>query len=613
MQVDRTKIWGAIFLTVILFFAPIVLAQSITVTASVDRTTLVVNEQLILTIEISGSDANKVKAPAVPDLGENLRYLGSGGTSQSIQIINNKMSVTKTYTFYFMAAKAGTVKIPPIEVQYKGKTFASSPITITITKATAQAQQKQTSPRSSVTVPKGDNSELFLRAIVNKKRVYQNEPVIVTYRIYTRVPVTSYGISKLPETAGFWAEDLMSGQQPTTRDQIINGIRYTLADIKKTALFPTSPGKKTIGALGIECDVRVRRQRRNRDVFDSFFDDPFFARTVRKSVFSKPVQIEVLPLPKEGKPADFSGAVGQFNLKANISNTKVKTNEAISLKVTVSGTGNIKLLPEPKIAIPPDFEKYEPKITQNISRQSNGISGSKTFEYVLIPRYAGKQRIKPVTFSYFDPILKKYKTLTSPEFVINVAQGEAPVASVGSGFSKREVQLIGKDIRFIKLATPEFQPIGKRIYSSFAFIALTVLPLLLLTGAFGYKKHQEQLAENQALARSRRANRVALKRLSKAKGLLDEKSQKDFYAEVSRALLGFAADKLDLSEAGIISTELEELLKARNLDEQLIKEYLQLLQECDYQRFAPATVSGQEMTEFYKAAKQAIIKLEKAI
>jgi len=620
MQLDKIQFRGflSIFIAIALLVSQGAFSQQLAIKTYVDRTTLTVNDQLVLTIELSGSDANKVQAPEPPDVSNFLSFLGSGGSSQSIQIINNKMSVKKSYTYYYMANKAGTFQIPAIQIQYKGHTFSSKPITITVTPSQSSAQTQpnaQTTPGKSKTVniPKGSNRDLFVRAIVNKRRVYQNEPVIVTYRIYTRLNVQNYGISKLPETAGFWVEDLSGSRQPAIREEVINGLRYTVADIRKMALFPTSPGKKKIGTLGLDCQVRVRRQKRYRDPLDAFFDDPFFARTEQKTIFSQPISIEVLPLPAENRPANFTGAVGHFSLKASLDKTEVKTNEAITLKVTVSGTGNIKILPEPQVSIPDDFEKYEPKISQNINRQGNEVSGSKTFEYVLIPRFPGIQKIKPITYSYFDPKAKEYKILSSPEFVIDVQQGETPAISIGSGLNKKEVQLIGKDIRFIKLTTPEFRPIGKRVYNSFAFISLAILPLLTLVASFGYKKHLEKLSENQAYARSRRANRLAQKRLSKAKSYLDERTQKEFYAEVSRALLGFAADKLNLSEAGIITSELEQLLRDKNLDEELIKEYLQLLQVCDYQRFAPATVTKDEMSDFYKSAKQAIVKLEKAI
>jgi len=586
-------------------------AQPLTVSMSVDKTSLALNQQLVLTIDLSGEGANSIAAPELPDMGGYLALLGSGGSSQSIQIINGRMSVQKSHTYYFMAVKEGTFQIPPIKVNYKGNSYESNSVTINITKtAAAPAPSRQQSPQS-VSPEAGMGDDLFVRAIVNKRRVYQNEPVIVIYRIYTQVNVSSYGISKLPETSGFWAEDFDQGQPPT-RDEILNGKKYVVADIKRVALFPTSPGNKTIGPLGIDCEVRVQSRRRTNDIFDSFFDDPFFSRTMKKSIFSKPVEVEVLPFPSEGRPASFSGVVGDFKLDANIDKLDVKTNEAVTLKIRISGTGNIKILPQPQVSIPSDFQQYEPKVTESISRQGGVISGSKTFEYVLVPRFPDEQKIRPIEFSYFDPQAGRYRTLFSPEMIIRVTKGAEDFVSVGPGLSKEEVRLVGQDIRFIKLTTPSLRSIGYRFYTSFAFVALAVFPALLLIGSIAYRNHLEKLSGNVAYARSRRANRMAMRRLSKAKGFLDEKTQKQFYAEASHALIGFAADKLNLPAAGVIATEIEEQFKHHNLDESLIMQYIQLMQVCDYQRFAPATVSKQDMENLYQQANEAIVKLEKA-
>ncbi len=265
------------------------------------------------------------------------------------------------------------------------------------------------------------------------------------------------------------------------------------------------------------------------------------------------------------------------------------------------------------MVIPQDFQQYEPKITENIVRNENGVSGNKTFEYILVPRFPGEQRIKPVIFNYFDPYAKTYKTLSTPEFLIQVEKGDDELVSMGSGLSKEEVRLVGQDIRYIKLNTNTFTRTGFKIFKSFLFVTLCVIPLLLLIVSVGYNKHLEKLSGNVAYARSRRANTMAMKRLSKSRGLLAENTQKDFFAEVSRALLGFAADKLNLSEAGIISTELEDLLNQRNLDSAVVKQYIELIQTCDFQRFAPATVTKAEMHQFYSRAKEAIINLEKAL
>lgn len=598
----------------VVIYGKVSFAAPLTVTASVDKTTLALNQQLTLTVDISGEGANKIGELELPNTGDFLAYLGSGGTSQSINFINGRMSVQKGYTYYYMAVKEGNFQIAPVQVAYKGKTYKSQPINIAIIKSAPQAQQQQPQTRSrpDAAEPQGSiQGELFVKGLVNKRRVYQNEPVVITYRIYTNVNVTNFGISKLPGTSGFWVEEVPMSRQPEVRQEVINGRKYTTADVKKMILFPTSAGKKTIEPLGLECDVRVQR-RRSRDFFDSFFDDPFFGRTVRKAIYSSPITIDVLPLPDVNKPSNFSGAVGHFKLSASVDKNSVKTNEAITLKVKITGQGNIKILPEPEVLIPTDFERYEPKISENIDRSGNTVSGSKTYEYVLVPRFPGTQRISPIKFAYFDIAQKDYRVLRTPEIVIDVAKGKEEYISSGSGFGKEEVRLIGQDIRFIKKSSSGFRWIAAKSYQNPLFIALFILPLLVLVGSWGYRSHLDKLSENVAYARSRKANQMAMSRLRKAKGLLNENTQKEFYAEVARALQGFVGDKLNIAETGLITDQVEATLKSRGGEDEVVRSLVECLQHCDYQRFAPSTSSREEMKLLFDIAKNIIIKLEKS-
>ncbi|RLD14486.1 hypothetical protein DRI50_05310 [candidate division KSB1 bacterium] len=586
------------------------LAQPLSVTTTVNQTSIAVNQQLVFTVELTGEGAQKVGQPELPDMGGYLTFLGSGGSSQNITVVNGKMSVSKSFTFYYLAAKPGSMTIPPVTVVYKNKTAASQPISLTITASAAPSPSTQ---GKSNNAQASSGNKLYLRTIVNKKSVYPNEAVIVTYRIYAAVTISGYSIAKLTETTGFWVEDVEMPQQPQTSEQVLNGQRYVTADIKKMTVFPTSLGKRRIGPLSLQCEVK-QQSRRSRDPFGSFFDDSFFGRTVRQTIASPIVEINVKPFPQENKPASFNGAVGQFKLNASIDKTDVNTDEAVTLKVTLSGVGNIQLLPKPKVHIPADFEQYEPTVSQKIDRTNGVISGAKTFEYVLVPRFPGEQRIKPVTFSYFDAKAGSYKTLQTKEIVINVAKGKGQIVrGGGSGLSKEEVKYVGQDIRFIKVQSEDYQPIGYRLYKSFVFYLLLIAPLVILGVALVYQKHLQKLSGNVAYARSRKANAVAMKRLSKAKQLLNEDSQKEFFAEVSNALAGFAADKLNKAKAGLISNELENEFKKRRLDQELTKEYFDLIRFCDLQRFAPSSVKKEEMQDSYQAAKKVIINLEKAL
>ncbi|MFQ5674747.1 MAG: BatD family protein, partial [bacterium] len=374
------------------------------------------------------------------------------------------------------------------------------------------------------------------------------------------------------------------------------------------------PGEKTLEPMTIECDIQVpRRRRRGRDIFDSFFDDPFFRRTERIAVQSNAVTIDVRPLPDQGKPSNFSGAIGDFAITSSIDKQKVKSNEAITLKVKVSGTGNIRIIPTPEIDFPADFEVYDPKIRENIKRNSRSISGSKTFEYVIIPRFPGAETIKGISFSYFDLSSETYKTVTTGSIDISVTKGEDQFVSVGIGNTKEDVKFIGKDIRFIKTRVPEFQRAGNVFYKQVYFYILLIVPLIALAGAFGYRLHLEKLSSNVAYARSRKANQMALKRLRDAQKAMKNGNQANFYAEVSKALMGFIGDKLNVSSAGLITDEVEKMLNQHHINGETVSGYISCLQTCDYKRFAPSGSNEIEMKDFFEKARDAIVKLEKMI
>lgn len=592
-----------------------VFSADIDIATSVDRTVVGVNQTFTLTVEISGDKANSGGDPKIPDLSAFAVSMGSSGTSQNIQLINGKMTVSKSMTFTFMATTIGKFEIPPATIIFNGNTFSSKAIKIEIVQSSApqrQPGQRGTRPSPGTGAEEQiDQESLFLHVTASKNKVYVNEPVILSYKIYTNVTVTQYGMSKLPNTAGFWVEEFPLGNQPKTYEEIYKGRKYIVAEIRRVAMFPTDAGKKTISPMEIECSVRV--QTRRRSIFDSFFDDPFFGRSIRKVVNSQPVTIDVLPLPDEGKPSNFSGLVGNFNISASVDKKNVKTNDAISLKVKINGSGNVKMIPNPVVDVPPDFEKYPPKESETINRTETGVNGSKIFEYVLIPRYPGKQTIKPVTFSYFDVNKRAYQYLRTPELVIDVEKGDEEFISVGSGLSKEEVKLLGQDIRYIQFGAPEFKKIGGTFHKSSYFILLLIVPVVLILSSLGYRKHLDKINANVAYARSRKANQLAMKRLHKAKKLLHENTQKEFYAEIANSLMGFLGDKFNIASAGIITDEVEGLMKKHNIPETVISQYLACLQMCDYQRFAPSSAKLDEMKVFFNEAKNAIVALEKVI
>jgi hypothetical protein len=615
--------FGLLFLHILA--VQLVFSQDIEIKTYVDRVKVPAGQQFSFTIEISGSDAQAVASPQLPDLSSFADYIGSS-TSQSFQFINNKMTASKSTVNFFIARAEGKHQIPAVSLNYKGKSFRSEPITIEISQKDASAPapgkrpsaQPRTGARPSQLTPASTlEGNIFLKAEVDRKSVFPNQPVNIIHKIYTRVDISGFTISKLPDLLGFWSEDFSMPSRPRTYEEIVDGKKFLVAEVKKSAAFPTTPGGKVIDPLEIECEVRLREQDRSRDIFDRFFNEDFFGkslfgRRVRTRIASKPIKIEVKPLPEAGKPGDFSGLVGNFGMAASLDKDQVQTNEAVTLKVRFSGAGNVKMIPEPNIVFPPNIETYEPKTSQKIDRSGDIIRGNKTFEYVLIPRFAGEFRVRPFFFSYFDPIKGKYQTERSPEFLIRVAAGSDQGIVTPSGLSREEIKLIGKDIRFIKLSSDTFQRIGDYFYHTYWFVLLLALPLMILGVALAYRRRQDLMAGNLAYARSRRAHQMAKKRLSKAHKLMNPETQKEFYAEISRAMLGFIADKLNLSAAGMNSDEVVTSLKLRNVKENVISELLDCLRECDFQRFAPSDSNVDRMKTFYELAKSAIIDLDRA-
>ncbi len=384
-------------LLIILFlFLPLhILAQSFV--ASVAQTTVADNQHFEVSFTFSGKNINGVRNFKPPKF-RNFLALSGPNQSTSIQIINGVQSASLSYNYIIQAKSIGTFSIGTASIEYNGETFKTKPIKITIVKGSSKPKkQKQDAGISDEEIAKN----LFIRAIVDRRKVYLGEQVTVTYKLYTRLNIAAQmSISKLPHYQGFWAEELETSSNITFATEVIDGKQYRVGVLKKAALFPTQTGKLEITPFELTVPIQLRRNRNRNNFFDDFFNDPFgFNQTVEYNATSNKVTINVLSLPTEGKPDSFHGAVGEFSLNADVDKTTAKTNEAVTLKVILSGKGNLELLEMPELNLPSGFEKYEPKTSENIKKR-NIISGSKTAEYLMIPRVVGTREIPPVEFSY---------------------------------------------------------------------------------------------------------------------------------------------------------------------------------------------------------------------
>ncbi len=596
--------------------------QNVQFTAS-SRQTVSVGEQFRLNFTVN-ADGRDFKAPSLSDF-----YVLSGpnpSTSSSIQIINGKVSrsVTLTYGYILQAIKEGVFQVQPATITVDGKQYESNALTINVSAAGgSQPSGPQTpstpQPRQKEEVGDVGQSDVFIRTSVNKKNPYQGEQVIVSHKIYTRVGISQYGVEKYPSYNGFWTQELQNLQdEPNKHNEAINGQEYLVAEINKVALFPVKNGTLTIEPMELNVVAQVRRSRsRSNDPFADFFNDPFFGssyQNVQKKIVSNPVTIEVKPLPSANKPADFNGVVGKYTFKSNIDKTSVDVNEAVNLKFTVLGEGNIRLIDELNVAFPPDFEVYDPKTSFNLNKNSQGISGVKTFEYLMIPRNSGNFRIKPVAFSYFDPEQAAYVSQSSPLFEINVRKGASPSSPdiSYSGVVQQDVQYIGTDIRHIKNNPVILTVAGKTLFGSITHILLIIIPLLLAIFLTLLIQQQLRKRSNVHWMKTQKATKVARTRLKKASEYLKSLQEKEFYNEVSQALWGYISDKFNLPLVDLSMDSVHETLKNKNIKDTIIEQFIETLNHCEYARFAPGEKS-ENMDKIYEEALNVISKTEREL
>ncbi len=586
-----------------LFFVTFTFAQDASFTASVDKTTVAADEQFGLEFILNGASGGKNFK--LPDLSK-FMVLSGPNQSTSMQFINGVVSSSVTYSYVLQPKEAGKFTIGEATIESGGKQYKSQPIQITVTKSGTKPKQQASGNTDDVQI--GDN--LFLRAVVDKSRVYQGEQITVTYKIYTRVQVGNYSINKLPAMIGFWSEDLEVPQQINLTTETIEGKQYRVGTLKKVALFPTQNGTLEITPLEIICQVQVQSKRQGNDIFDQFFNDPFFGGVQTKNVGIKnpPVKITVLPLPQENVPNSFKGAVGKYSFNTTLNKNTAKTNEPLSLKATISGTGNIKTLEAPNIVLPNDFEKYDPKVSDDIKRSNGIISGTKSLEWLIVPRYPGEKKIPSMEFSYFDVGKKKYVTLKSPEYTITVDKGNAEAAHVSTNFS--DVKFLNQDIRYIKTSSGNLQLKGTSQISFTTITIITILPLFAFIGLFVYRKKTVKERADVVTFRSRKALKEATKRLKEAKILLSSEAEK-FYAEVSRALWMYVADKLAIDRAELSIDNVTQKLSEKSLPIELVTQTKECLEACEFARFAPASSTQEEKQKMYETASNIIVSMEK--
>ncbi len=594
----------------IVFCAGTIFAQDVSFTAAVSKNPVAADERFTLefVITTTGASAKNFRAP---DLGKFLTLSGPN-QSTSMQIINGAVSSSQSFSYILQPREAGKFSIEPASVEVGGARHSSNAVELTVTKASGQTRQQQAKQQEQ-SVEVGDN--LFLRAEVDRSRIYQGEQITVTYKIYTRVRIVNYGINKLPTMTGFWGEDLDVPQQVSMTNEVVNGKQYQVGVLKKMALFPTQNGTLTINPMELTCQVQLSQRRRSNDIFDQFFNDPFFgtAQTANVSVKNDPVKITVLLLPRTTVPESFNGAVGKFTLKGELNKRTIKTNEPITLKATVSGTGNVKILEAPSLKIPSDFEQYEPKISESIQRTGGVISGTKTFEWLIVPRYPGEKKIPALEFTYFDIGRKQYVTLRTNEFNVMVEKGSAEAQSFAGGLSKSDVKLLNEDIRFIKTTPGTIRKMNEEMVHPTVAAVMTMVPLLGFIGLLIWRQKEIAAMSDVVSFRSRRAMKLAAKRLQHAKTLLPTENTDAFYAEISNALWQYVSDKLSIDRAELSIDNVTQNLQTKNVSEELTAKIKECLEASEFSRFAPGVGTPEEKKKMYNMASDIIVAAEREL
>ena len=589
----------------LLLAAVVAMAQTLTGSAP---SHVAVGEQFRLTYTVNTQNVSDFRAGSIPNELEVL--IGPNRSMQSsYQMINGHTSSSSsiTYTYIVCASKNGTYTISPAHIVVDGKTISSNSLTI---KVSGSAQSNSGSSRQHRNEEEEirdagsqiSGSDLFIKVSANKKRVHEQEPILLTYKVYTLVGLTSLR-GDMPDLKSFYTQEVDLPQQKSFSVETLNGRTYKTTTWSQYVMFPQTTGKLEIPSITFE--GIVVQQNRNIDPFEAFFNGGSGYVEVKKKIQAPGIEIQVDPLPE--RPANFSGGVGKFNVSAQLDKTETKANDPISMRIIVSGTGNLKLIKQPVVNLPKDFDKYEPKVTDKSKLTTNGIEGSMVYDLLIVPRHQGQYEIPPVEFTYFDTAENAYKTVKSESFTLDVAKGSD--AGAVNDFSGQDLQELNKDIRYIKTGSTNQHSLNDFFFGSSAYwISLCLLAVVFVSLFVIFRQRAIDNA-NVTKARGKKANKVATKRLKKASRLMADNKPGEFYDEVLRALWGYVGDKMNIPVEQLSHDNISMRLAERNVDEIVISQFIGALDECEFERYAPGDPKG-NMNKVYEKAMTAIEKIE---
>ena len=579
--------------------------DKITFTANAPEV-VVSGDQFRLTFTVNSQKIRDFRAPNIK--GFEVLMGPSRSTQSSTNIINGKVTSSSsiTFTYILMADKEGDYSIPGASVVADGNPYVSNSVKIKVLPPD-QTQNQGSASRNQASNSQISNKELFITATASKTNVYEQEAFLLTYKIYTQVNLTGLR-GDMPDLKGFHTQEVELPRQKQWTLEHYNGRNYNTTVYSQYVLFPQQSGKLEIPSITFE--GVVTEVIPSSDPFDIFSGGR--SRDIKKNIVTPKLSINVKSLP-EGKPSNFSGGVGDFTMSSSISTQELKTNDAVTIKVIISGTGNMKLINTPEVAFPQDFEIYDPKVDNKFSLTREGLAGSKVIEYLAIPRHAGEFTIPSIEFTYFDLKTQSYKTLKSEPYNLHVAKGEGNAEQVIANFTNKEdLKVLGKDIRYIKTGHTKFTPKDEFFYGTMSYYLWYIIPLICFISFLLIYRKQAIDNANVAKMRNKKANKVASKRMKNAGKLLAEKKKEAFYDEVLKALWGYISDKLNIPVSQLSKDNIEEELVKYNVSKELIHTFIETMNECEFARYAPGN-QNEAMDKVYASAIDVISKMENSI
>ncbi|MEY2828923.1 MAG: hypothetical protein RIQ33_781 [Bacteroidota bacterium] len=588
-------------------------AAGIKFTAAPQKNPVAVGEQFQITYTIENADVRSIKPPTF----NGFSFLQGPFTSSNMTYINGKMSSSMSYTYVIQAVKEGRFTFAAATANTAQGSIESNEVVMEV-KGTLPKQNQQSGGSqqqqgaSSIDLSK----EVFLKVFVDKTNVYEGEQITASYKLYFRVNIGNPQFDKLPALTGFWSQNFDLPERAPVQENV-NGVIYNVAELKRVALFPQQSGALTIDPIKMKLIAQVKsKKKKSNNPLDNFFNDPFFddpffspVENVPLNIQSGAVAIQVKPLPTN-KPESFTGAVGRFKMNASADKTTLTTDDAITYKVNISGTGNLNLFDNPTVTLSPDFELYDPKIAENIAKDANPISGTKTYEYLIIPKVAGDYKIPALTFSYFDLDKHDYVTLTSTEINVTIKQGKNQNNINANGVKKEDLKLLNQDIRFIKTDAVKFsQSSADNFLGSGFFWFLILFPFVSVLGILIYIKQNKILHADKKALGFKQANRLARKRLQAAEKLMKQKNEKGFYDEIMRSLHGYINNKLQIKTAELSKEKIAEVFAAKNISTETTQQFIATLDNCEMALYAPSAIQG-GMEQVYKNATTVILQIE---